>query len=237
MRKLGFTLSELLITLTIIGVVAAVTIPALNSALPDQDKVAVLKAYDTLSRANENLLEDKTKYLVEYGDGCVGLGCTGENNVVASEYGEYTITQLTGYQKYKTFLERELDTTATDVSNDFSIFSLTIPPNIPVTISHSFRNKNDLHRVKWGGLATVKLHPDVSDQERCTYSNSCQKPTDFAFIIHETGKLVPADALTDAYLKNRQKLNDKSNDYNTANDNLSNFNTTPGRLWLNYINN
>ena len=35
MKKTGFTLAELLITLGIIGVIVAILVPAVNNAMPD----------------------------------------------------------------------------------------------------------------------------------------------------------------------------------------------------------
>lgn len=52
--KRAFTLAEVLITLAIIGVVAAITIPSLNNNINKQDTVAkVKKAYSVLSQATE----------------------------------------------------------------------------------------------------------------------------------------------------------------------------------------
>lgn len=55
----AFTLAEVLITLTIIGVVAAMTIPGLNNNINKQDTVAkVKKAYSILSQATESIKAD-----------------------------------------------------------------------------------------------------------------------------------------------------------------------------------
>ena len=43
MRKFAFTLAEVLITLGIIGVVAAMTMPSLNQKLEDQRNMSSLK--------------------------------------------------------------------------------------------------------------------------------------------------------------------------------------------------
>lgn len=52
MRKFGFTLAEVLITLGIIGVVASLTLPTLNQKLEDQRNMSSLKkAYSILQQA------------------------------------------------------------------------------------------------------------------------------------------------------------------------------------------
>ena len=52
MKKFGFTLAEVLITLGIIGVVAALTLPSVNQKLEDQRNMAALKkAYSVLQQA------------------------------------------------------------------------------------------------------------------------------------------------------------------------------------------
>lgn len=59
MRKKGFTLAEVLITLAIIGVVAALATPALNSST-QKAKVgpSIRKMMSTLENANEHILSD-----------------------------------------------------------------------------------------------------------------------------------------------------------------------------------
>ena len=63
MKKQAFTLSEILISLTIIGVVAAITSPLISGIIPDKDKVAVLKVYKTVTELNQTLLNDKESFL------------------------------------------------------------------------------------------------------------------------------------------------------------------------------
>lgn len=58
----GFTLSEVLITLGILGVVAALTIPSLNNIVPSTDKALFRKSYETLQRAVQDMLDDDTIY-------------------------------------------------------------------------------------------------------------------------------------------------------------------------------
>lgn len=60
----GFTLAEVLITLGIIGIVAAMTIPTLiKNTLDMQYKSAWKKEYSTLEQASKLFLQDNTSYL------------------------------------------------------------------------------------------------------------------------------------------------------------------------------
>lgn len=59
MKKFGFTLAEILITLTIIGIVASMTIPSLVNNIGDQqNRVAWKKAYADFSQATMRLVAD-----------------------------------------------------------------------------------------------------------------------------------------------------------------------------------
>ena len=58
MKKNGFTLAEVLITLTIIGIVAAMTMPALLSSIEKgQIGPKLAKAISTLENANRTILQ------------------------------------------------------------------------------------------------------------------------------------------------------------------------------------
>lgn len=59
----GFTLAEVLITLTVIGIVCAVTIPMLNNAKPDRDKVIYKKAIYSIGEVMKKTIEDPTSKL------------------------------------------------------------------------------------------------------------------------------------------------------------------------------
>ena len=61
--KKAFTLSEALITLAIIGVLAAILIPVIDSARPDKDKITYKKAMYSMQGAISNAM-DSTVYSV-----------------------------------------------------------------------------------------------------------------------------------------------------------------------------
>ena len=89
MKNRGFTLAEVLITLAIIGIVATLTLPAINLNVQKQQVgPSLAKAVNTLSNANklafadddvrhlssisENYLDIMSKYVVGYSDGSGG---------------------------------------------------------------------------------------------------------------------------------------------------------------------
>ncbi len=51
MKKKGFTLSEALIVITILGIIASITIPILNNTKPDKDQILYRKALQTVQGA------------------------------------------------------------------------------------------------------------------------------------------------------------------------------------------
>ena len=59
--KKAFTLSEALVTLAIIGVLAAILIPVINNVRPDKDKIAYKKALYSLQSAVSSAM-DSTEY-------------------------------------------------------------------------------------------------------------------------------------------------------------------------------
>lgn len=62
MVKKGFTLSEVLMTLTIIGIGAAILTPVILNIIPDSNKVAFKKAYSTIEQTISTLVNDEDYY-------------------------------------------------------------------------------------------------------------------------------------------------------------------------------
>lgn len=59
-NKRGFTLAELMIVLTILGVVAAILTPLAFNAAPDENKLKFKKAYYTLQRTTDAVMNSDT---------------------------------------------------------------------------------------------------------------------------------------------------------------------------------
>lgn len=62
MAKKGFSLMEALLTMVIIGFVAAIVTPMLVKSSPDKNKVMFRKAYNVMLQGVSNLINDDTNY-------------------------------------------------------------------------------------------------------------------------------------------------------------------------------
>lgn len=62
MKKKGFTLSETLVALAIMGVLAATLLPTIQKSLPNKNRVMMKKAFNTVSQSISNLTNDTTVY-------------------------------------------------------------------------------------------------------------------------------------------------------------------------------
>ena len=217
MKKVGFTLAELLVALGVISVLAAITAPMINSIIPDKNKAIVLKVYKTVSNINANLLGDKTLYIMNDDDPpCVGIECTElPGNPRYQDEARYT-----GTAKYCYLLADNLNITDEPVvvpaRNAQGRFTSTI----------TFDTTDGLH---WTvGCASVRTNERTEpnrcnilirtdDEAECVYGDcNNSKYNAFAFNVLSNGRLTGEDSLTRAYLMNPTKLNDKKADLKKA---------------------
>ena len=116
MKKSGFTLAELCITLAIVGVVAVLAAPSISALMPDSNKTKVVDLYNRIADANAELVNNPDYFLevdekgtvpdennptAQVGDGipdCIGLACP---RAALSEYNDKP-------NKYATLLAEKL---------------------------------------------------------------------------------------------------------------------------------
>lgn len=60
MKKFGFTLAELVITLSIIGIVSALMAPAIKDLMPDKNKVQVTQFHTLLTNTIDEMFADES---------------------------------------------------------------------------------------------------------------------------------------------------------------------------------
>ena len=158
--KRGFTLSEVLITLAIIGVVAAITLPSLMTNVQNRSiGSALAKGYNTLSNANDMLLAT------------TGLSSIGD---ATANSPETYVTTLKNYARFSSFPTAQLpaytdynygeytvvkDSTKASVSNDGIIYIFN-PPSVIFTVSDKIQVKPDLDYS--GGVAVGGAGPIIN---------------------------------------------------------------------------
>lgn len=80
MLKKGFTLAELLISLAVVGVVAALTLPGVINSMPNKEKASYLKAHNTVTNVVAELIDDSSLYFPTFDangePNCIGFDCS-----------------------------------------------------------------------------------------------------------------------------------------------------------------
>lgn len=206
MFKKGFTLQELLITIAIIGVVVAISAPAIKGMFPDKTKVKYMKTYTTLTSLTNEILEDNTLYYTTYGNtgepNCSGLRCWAAPINYSSCDDSWTCTGVT---KFPAILATKLNTI--ERNNEDSVVTFTTTDGTDWSFSY------DNTRV----ITSITINIDPADGDNnCLYANTCTNPKQFTFELDNFGGIKATDALGQAYLQNPTELNNTSKDKEAA---------------------
>ena len=202
MKKQGFTLAELLITLGIIGVAAALLVPNLGKVLPDRNKITVLNTAKVINEITTNLMNNDGLYYNI--DRCVGLACN-----ATPKTAPYNDNKYSGDSKYSRLLISNLNVDG-DVNEEAnaSAFKFKTTDGVFWTVTPTAIT----------GGATIMI--DVNGESKgknCSFdTSSCKKPDQYVFVVDQMGKLHPGDPLTAAYTMNQTKTKNKKNDYTLA---------------------
>lgn len=236
MKKSGFTLAELLISLGITGVIAALIATALVTLQPDQKKAIYLRNYDALTKAVKALAGNSRLFPV----------CQDNLNCQAHPL----FNTATGIDSRFASIgagDGKLCKGLSYMMNGQMLPQLNCE-NQPIAYSDgnwtpSFRT----YRTEWlvstlrelnGSSATYQsdVYFDLNGPEgpNCVYSDSCQNPDRFKFLVAADGTVIPADPVGQEYIlkrKNWRKSRLSIAEDNTTKENLlanlRAFNLTP----------
>lgn len=224
MKKFGYTLAEALISVAIIGVIAAIMLPLTNKFKPDTNKITFLKTYDSLSNvikevsSNTNfypILDRNPRALLNmlnyyqtplYNTNSSTLNDPNDDSVeiFSSEAGNAKLCSILAYMYGQ----------AEPTCNDIAMYTNA---NFSNNISFTYNNG-----VQYSVYSAITHNPftfdtritiDVngSKNPNCIYSDACTRPDRFTFHVTPNGHLIAADQMGQAYLQTR--TNTRSMDY------------------------
>ena len=223
MKKQGFTLAEALITVGIIGVVAALILPAVNNLRPDQNKVLYLKAHDALGYALHNLASNSKlfpAYIEEEQIPCASYPLLNTEAPIEERFEDYT-----GRTKLCNLLALSMNVNSDNITcsgNSYNFSQATFDNDFNNNISFTTQNSMQW-RVVPQALAIADgnaeyqtdIYVDVNGNKapNCIYNaNSCTDPDRFMFLVDAKGTLYPADPMGRAHLAHRKVLTKKNFD-------------------------
>ena len=200
MKKLGFTLAEIVVTLAVVGSVAALTLPMLKDAVPNEEMLMFKKAYYLTERIVSDLVNDEDLYPERGGDNAdYYLSNVKKVKYKGQEYGDddNSASDNAKSKFCKLFVEKlnqasdvnctdgaSLSGTPTVITADGMLWKL------PIT------NFDD-------NEATVSVDVNGVKAPNCTYDGDCQSPDRFDLTVRADGKISVNDAKALEYLKTK----------------------------------
>ena len=222
MKKLGFTLAEVLITLGIIGVVAALTAPALvQNAGTAKVGPTLAKVVSTIELANEQILKDEeatdlSKIAQDNDD-------DDDNNSATDAYYELLSKYIAG-SSYETDALAATDFTPTIKYYDGTAFSgdllsrckaFNFADNILLAIEVSSGSNAISSTFRAKGSFKGKFASMIVDTNGATTKPNVIGKDLFIFTIDKSGQVIPMGSNTFAWLRNsdnyRYDVQNKSN--------------------------
>ena len=218
MKKLGFTLSEILVALGLVAVVAMITAPLIENILPDRNKLAVLKAYKIINDVTSELLDNQDLYrkrecVPESGQNetvmCTGLG----DLTQVSDDDMYTGVSVEN--KYPQLFAISLGFDLRKEENTNITNSFTTDDNITWSFVrdnyYELIDSSDPNLHGCDHIITIDLNGEEDPN-----STDVRNADRYQFRVRYDGFISGEDHLTKQYLKTSDKLNNRREDYREA---------------------
>ena len=211
--KKGFTIAEILITMGIVAVIAAMTAPAVMNMLPNTSKIKYMNIYNAIITANETMLNDETLYKPEYyltgndsliGEPkCIGLGCTAGTTYPDNSLN--TATASAGAGKYGKVLAFIMGIDLDEVTGSGAQIKFTGKDGSDWQVNSTTSTEDS------ATILNVNITVDISGDKgkNCSYSSSCKNADQFKFKVDTYGAVTPDDDLGKKFLKNATDIHTK----------------------------
>lgn len=208
-KKFGYTLAEVLIALTIIGILAAVSLPLVNKYSPDTAKVKYLKTYDTIREVVPIIVDSKSFYPIEDQVPFVQrnpLFNIAEVTVEGSNYGGDA-------RKFCQVFGAFLSDTVRNCEDEFIPLDLYRDDSNFTNDTRNFRARNgvdffvssvcELERRAYQSNIYFDVN-GVDKEPNCIYNeDTCTKPDRFLLMVSANGNMRVGDKVGQYYLDNR----------------------------------
>lgn len=226
MKRRGFTLSEILIALAIVGVIAAITLPMASKMRPDVNKVLYLTTYDALNSALSNVIVNEKVYPKIENDLIFKnypLANTFGNDIVAGGRNKLCRALSGSFNILEDASEIAKDTDSA-CNNTYQEYEKS-------GFIRSFTNKNGVEFMVTtsasydtppkDGTTDLTYQTDliidingVGNGKDCMWSDTCKNPDRFSFRISADGEIQATDPAGAFYLVTRNSFSQKDIDEN-----------------------
>ena len=218
-KKSGFTLTEVIIVVAVVGTIAAMLVPMLGKLVPNKEQVMAKKAYAAIDKIVNELKNDEDFY-PDYDDN----DKIGFSNTISVTYHGRVFGRIEEKKFCELFAEKIGDIKGAIACNQYNI-TTSMPKGQPAGYKSFITND----RIVWvlpytnfssgnGDLILFDVNGD--DEPNCfsyyaTNVNAnlrCAKteaPDRFAVKVDKSGQLFTDDKILDAYIKR----NDTNKDY------------------------
>ena len=164
MRKTAFTLSELMIALTVLGLLCAALLPAIVRTMPNQNKVMIKRAYYTTANIVSDMINDPNLYppIDSNGFSKVGFDNMEEVTYAGQNYGGTTIQDKAA--KFIGLFAAHLNVDG-EIEDECPAETVTTDPDAPPIASPGGQSYKDVCRlfttpdgINWD--LRTKYHPE-----------------------------------------------------------------------------
>lgn len=202
----AFSLGEVLVTLAIVGVIAALILPTIKQMQPDRQKMLFKKAYTNVERVVTEIINDD--YLYPEATGYVGLDNTTSVTLNDTSYG--------GSNKFCKLFALKLNNINSD-DDDINCPYGALSDGSAGTPSFTTNDGIEFYIPNTTFATDTTISVDVNGEKapNCKYSaSSCSTPDRFEIIVSADGGIEVEGDLEKSFLKSTSVTKDDPNKKN-----------------------
>lgn len=205
-RLLGFTLTELMVAITVLGVLTAAVLPAILGNNPNQNKMMMKKAYYVTAEVVSDMINDDTLYPTLDANGYEYTGYGALRNTVAATYDS---SEFSGATKFQNIFARTISPKVgckSSLSTAEKAIGNTLKTNTTNATGYCLvESKDGMHwwilpTSDWNKVATILVDVNGSAKPNCYQGTNggCSSRSDnfdrFRMVVYSDGAILINDA-------------------------------------------